>query len=213
MRGFTLIEMMVALILSVIILAGVISVYMSVKQQYQYQHSLAIIQTNGRFSLGFLTRQIRMAGNQRCINPTTEKPASNALVGFSSRLRPSFVSMSAMIVSDGLVIDSCQTVDDHEQFIKTAFYIAKTSHRNKQGQWVNGLYMQMQGHRRIELVSGVNDLQLRYGIRGEQGIVSYVKASQVMNWADVLSVFIKIQLSAGLLHKQQFAYASIYARR
>lgn len=65
-RGFSLVEMMVAMVISLILLAGVVQIYLSSKQSYRLQEGLSRVQENGRFALEFLSRDIRMADFWGC---------------------------------------------------------------------------------------------------------------------------------------------------
>jgi len=60
--GLTLIEIMVAITVSVVLLAGVAQIFMSSKQSYKLQDSLAYVQENGRFALDFIAQDLRHAG-------------------------------------------------------------------------------------------------------------------------------------------------------
>lgn len=66
MSGFSLIEIMVALGISLFIMAGIGYVYVSSKQTYQTQNQLARLQENGRLAFEYLARDIRMAGYWGC---------------------------------------------------------------------------------------------------------------------------------------------------
>jgi type IV pilus assembly protein PilW len=66
--GLTLIELMVALVMGLVLLAGVVTVFVANKQTYRVQDALARLQENGRFALAFLERDIRMAGFSGCKN-------------------------------------------------------------------------------------------------------------------------------------------------
>ena len=61
-RGLTLVELMVALVMGLILLAGLATVFVANKQTYRYQETLATLQENGRFALAMLERDIRSAG-------------------------------------------------------------------------------------------------------------------------------------------------------
>jgi type IV pilus assembly protein PilW len=65
-RGFSLVELMVALVISLILLGGVIKIYESSKQAYRAQDNQARLQENGRFAMYFLAKDIRMAGYMGC---------------------------------------------------------------------------------------------------------------------------------------------------
>jgi type IV pilus assembly protein PilW len=67
-QGLTLVEIMVAVALSVILLTGVIQIFVGSKATYRLQDNIARLQENGRFALDFLTRDVRMAGYRGCTN-------------------------------------------------------------------------------------------------------------------------------------------------
>ncbi len=60
--GLTLIEIMVALAVTLILTAGVIHVYIGSSQTYRTHDSLSRIQENGRYALNRMAREIRMIG-------------------------------------------------------------------------------------------------------------------------------------------------------
>ncbi|NOZ52562.1 MAG: prepilin-type N-terminal cleavage/methylation domain-containing protein [Gammaproteobacteria bacterium] len=60
--GFTLVEIMVAITLSVVLLAGVGQIYVSSKESFRVQHINARLQENQRIAMEFLNRDIRQAG-------------------------------------------------------------------------------------------------------------------------------------------------------
>lgn len=70
-RGLTLVEVMVAITISLILLAGVMQIFISSRQTYRVQDGLARIQENGRFAMQFLTNDIRMAGYTGCASKTS----------------------------------------------------------------------------------------------------------------------------------------------
>lgn len=61
-RGFSLVELMVAMVVSLLLLSGVIQVFVSSKQSYRVVDSYSRLQENGRFAVDVLSRNIRMAG-------------------------------------------------------------------------------------------------------------------------------------------------------
>lgn len=69
MAGLGLVEIMVALAISLVLMAGVYRIYVSSKQSYRVQTNLSRLQEDARLSLAFLNRDIRMAGYAGCANP------------------------------------------------------------------------------------------------------------------------------------------------
>lgn len=61
-RGLTLVELMVALVLGLFLLAVVGTLFLGSKQTYRTQENLARMQENGRFVLDLLGRNVREAG-------------------------------------------------------------------------------------------------------------------------------------------------------
>ncbi|HKJ75771.1 MAG TPA: PilW family protein [Gammaproteobacteria bacterium] len=70
-EGFSLIELMVALTLSLVLLAGVIQVFLGSRQTFRMQEALSRIQENGRYATLFITREGQQAGFLGCADPST----------------------------------------------------------------------------------------------------------------------------------------------
>lgn len=65
-RGFSLVELMVAMAISLLLLAGVIAIFASSRSSYETTDKLSRIQENGRYALDQLTFDIRSAGFVGC---------------------------------------------------------------------------------------------------------------------------------------------------
>ena len=61
-RGVTLIELMIAMVISTIVLLGVGTVYSSSKRSYKVQEEMARLQENARYAFNVMSRDIRGAG-------------------------------------------------------------------------------------------------------------------------------------------------------
>lgn len=84
-RGFSIIELMIAILLGGILLGGVLQILASNKQTFRVQTGLARLQENGRYAKFILSNDIRMAGFQGCpklvnVTPTNliANPPGNA---------------------------------------------------------------------------------------------------------------------------------------
>ena len=66
-RGFSLVELMIALALGLVLIAGVWQVFTSSTQAYRLTDSLSQVQENVRFAMGRLQYEGRMAGYQGCL--------------------------------------------------------------------------------------------------------------------------------------------------
>jgi type IV pilus assembly protein PilW len=67
-RGLSLVELMVALAVGLLLMAGAISIFLSNKRTYQVTEDLSRLQENARFALDTMMRDLRMAGNVGCGN-------------------------------------------------------------------------------------------------------------------------------------------------
>lgn len=61
-RGFSLVELMVALVITLILLAGVAQIFLSSKKSFTIQNALGRQQENGRYVLDTLAKDLRRAG-------------------------------------------------------------------------------------------------------------------------------------------------------
>jgi type IV pilus assembly protein PilW len=68
-RGFSLVELMVAITLALIVTAGVMSVFVGSRSAYQSTAGVAAVSDSGRFALNFLENAVRDAGNMACGSP------------------------------------------------------------------------------------------------------------------------------------------------
>lgn len=67
-RGIGLIELLVALALGLIISAAVMQIFLTSRTTYRMQEAMARVQESGRFAVGYLANEIRMAGYMGCGN-------------------------------------------------------------------------------------------------------------------------------------------------
>lgn len=65
-NGVTLVELMVALVITLILSAGVIQIFLSSSQSYRLHEAVSRIQENARFAIWELQREVRMAGFVGC---------------------------------------------------------------------------------------------------------------------------------------------------
>ncbi len=64
--GLSLIEIMVALVISLFLLGGIVQVFLGNKTAYRFSDASARVQENGRFALDAIAGDIRMAGSWGC---------------------------------------------------------------------------------------------------------------------------------------------------
>lgn len=84
MSGFTLVELMISLTLGLLVLGAISTILVNTGKTNREQTALARMQENGRFALGRLSADIRMAGAQYCSSFGSETGS----VTQGHRLRP-----------------------------------------------------------------------------------------------------------------------------
>jgi type IV pilus assembly protein PilW len=68
LRGMTLVELLVSLVLSMFLMAGIVQIFAGNRITYAFTDGLARIQENARFSLDHLAYTARMAGYSGCLS-------------------------------------------------------------------------------------------------------------------------------------------------
>ncbi|MBU0744104.1 MAG: PilW family protein, partial [Gammaproteobacteria bacterium] len=93
-------------------------------------------------------------------------------------------------------------------FKETAFFISDTRRVDKKNQPIYGLYSSINRGKKQELVSGVSEMQILYGvdIDGQGRVNKYLKASEVDDWDRVLIVMIGLKFQGLRLTKQKNIY-------
>ncbi len=80
-RGFTMIELLIGMALGLIVVASAVTVFSGSRKSVELNSALTDIQDSARFALDAITRDIRMAGFQGCVdinNATAKILANNA---------------------------------------------------------------------------------------------------------------------------------------
>jgi type IV pilus assembly protein PilW len=85
--GFTVVELMVAMVISLLLLGGVVTIFTGSKRTYERLERLSRTQESGRFALDAIVRDIRSAGYMGCSRPSTW---ANTLVGATTTLTWNF---------------------------------------------------------------------------------------------------------------------------
>lgn len=60
--GLTLVELLVSMLLGLLLIAGMVSAYLSASRHYAYEEQMARMQENGRYAMRLLAREFAMAG-------------------------------------------------------------------------------------------------------------------------------------------------------
>jgi len=102
-RGFTLIELMIALVLSSIVIAAVFTVFTSQEKIYNIQDQISEAQQNVRVGLDWIVKEIRMAG----FDPTGSAGAGIVVADAGS------IQITADLDSDGNTDETDEDINFH----------------------------------------------------------------------------------------------------
>lgn len=64
--GLSLVELMIAMVLGAVLMAGVLQVFITSKQTFNLTEEMGWIQENARYAVGFVAEDVRMAGYYGC---------------------------------------------------------------------------------------------------------------------------------------------------
>lgn len=70
-QGFSLLEMMIAMVIGLTLISGAITVFSGSRKSIDLNSALTDIQDNARFAMDTITRDLRMAGFQGCVDINT----------------------------------------------------------------------------------------------------------------------------------------------
>lgn len=177
--GLSLVEMLVALVISLFLIAGVIQLFIGSKQTYRFHDALSRVQENGRFALEAMARDIRMAGYQ----PVGGTATITAIKDPRTNLSTGTDQVSVAWSNDGV------------NTVTTTYSLAAGASGK------SSLFLQRGTDPAQELVEGVEQMQIRYGVDTTTPNLdyvpdSYVAASGVGDWSQVVSVRIDLLLAS-----------------
>lgn len=201
--GLSLVELLIAMVIGLIIIAGVGQILLSGRQSYNTQSGTGTLQENGRFALFYLQRDIRMAGFPRSTGPGG---ALAVATPFISNIADA--SETGQVSSDGVDGASDQIVIRYQSDAAVA-----GSELDCLGQLVGvgaivinryfindgALSCRGNGNNAPQpLINGVDSMQILYGedIDGDTYADVYRNASQVTNWNQIASVRIALLINS-----------------
>lgn len=218
--GFTIIEMMVAVAISMVVLLGFTMTFVSMKQSFLSQDKSSQLQDNERLAMSILTAAGQEAGyypkpaslDSTQITATTSTTyngmsAGQAVTGTSaSGTTPESVSLAfAASANDSLITCQGHTISaaditaapataNGSVGVRNTFYVDSTNKTlNCIVQVNNGTDSTYGGGTTQPLVTNVASMSVAYGVDAGSGSVSgYWPASGVSSWSTVKSVRITL---------------------
>ena len=130
MRGFSMVELMVAVMLALLVTGALISVFVGARQAFQATSGTAALSDAGRFAVNFLEQAVRNAGFMAC--NTTQRQSSILNVALPS-LAYDFTEPLAGYEANNTGVGGAYTV------VAPAVATAAVSADPSIGDWVGGL--------------------------------------------------------------------------
>lgn len=187
-RGFTLVELMVALLLSLLVVGLTLNIFLISRESYRAQVGLSMVKENGRTAMDLLSREISMAGypRSRGIAPIV---MSETFDGASDEI-------TVLYQSDTDCIGNAAPVyADGFSYAKNKYFVSNKS------LMCSSLAEDDSVIDTQEFVYGIDNMQILYGIDGikADGIPSptrYVNFSEVGDVGEVMAVRIGVLASS-----------------
>ncbi|MDZ4730044.1 MAG: PilW family protein [Xanthomonadales bacterium] len=195
--GLTLIELMIAMTLSLLVAAAMIMLFANSKETYRLNENMARLQENGRFAMQLLSSDLRWTDYRACtldivpLLPTALAGVNNASPTGTDRVTITY-QLDECPNPGAFVLPSPPTTRT------TVFFLKASEIDNSR----TSLYRTIDGDE-VELVEGISDLQVLYGedTDGDDIPNYYVDAGSVSNMERVVSV--RFTVTAQTMIEQQ----------
>jgi len=204
-KGLSLVELLVAMLLGLILTGGALQMMLSSQEIYQTTDTLSRIQENGRFTLNFLAKDIRMAGYNTtkdadgkvfwdgacgASNPCTSNGGGSASDQIGILMDPSnnLDCQGNAVAADDTVIANVYYIDDPDNDLISSLYCRGYDVSNDA--WIANAQ---------PLVDGVENMQILYGITDPvtNAITSYISSDDIGDWASIGAVKVSVLLNNG----------------
>ena len=103
MAGLSLIEMMIALIMALIVAAGIITVFASTSSSNKVQQQMAALQEEGRFAIHSLRADLANANGTYCSNSGGNAGLTNSGLYLDALRSPTVYAKTAIAFADNTV--------------------------------------------------------------------------------------------------------------
>lgn len=199
-HGFTLVEILVALTISLFLVAGILQIFLNSKQTYRAQEGLSRIQENGRSAIDILGSNIRQTG-YAAISTSTTSGYSKFTDGAGTAITGTEGASGA---TDDITVSFDSTTDCLGSATPTPGVAVPGGNVPRAVNWFfvdgnNNLACRGNGNATPQpLIEGVEDMQIWYGVDtdGDQTANTYVVAPAAgsSTWNNVVSVRICLLL-------------------
>ncbi len=210
-KGFSLVELLVAMAIGLVLLLGLGTVFLAMKQTFNLRQNMASTQNNERIAMQFLSTAVRNAG--ATANPLTKVPPTQPLAGAGANADAD--TLTVRFWSDPSVANqgcTAQLTPNHaytDVFSITGGYLSCTETDSTVTPAVSTT---------VNLVGGssisnnqLTGMNILYGIdsSGSGSVSQYINASSITNWALVKTVTITLLFNSPLANKENQKISSL----
>ena len=190
--GFTVLEMLLAMSLSAWLLLTVIMLVGDLSQHLHWQQAMTDLMDRENGLAQWLPQRISQAGLSDCLKDKNDRV--QVIKGYGRHQSAPRWLTQRKSQTDAVIISGCRRYRGKQQWINTAYYIAKTHYKNEWGQPEYALYQKVEGGRREVLVSGIEDWSIHYALQlpSDNSQNSWLLASSVNDWRQVSLVSFNI---------------------
>ena len=212
-RGFSLLELLIAIALGSFICIGIFNLYSSLNRLSQRQQVISNFAQNTRFIADFLRNKINQAGDWSC---SSRSPGSLSMPvkGYDADEAKNKLGLTIKSGTDLLQLHECIRLHDKPQYLSIEFFVADTFRTTSLNKKVYALFFKVAHHPREELITGMKNFQLSFGVRdrSQQNICAYHQSSSISDWKKVGAVKIRYTLFDDdfSLHQQGVLYAGLW---
>ena len=210
--GLTLIELMVAMTISLILMGVAMNVFLSTRETHRVVNNLARLQENGRFAIDQMSQIVRMTGyqgnsaSQWVMGPLTLATSGiNRLAGTDNDTNGSDTISVAYRGTADTFIKDCHGIDVGAADTVVNQYALSANNELTCGVSRNGGAVQT-----LVVIDGVDALHVMYGVDSDNDDAAdqYVTAPNVADMEDVVSVRVALllmTLDTGLVNQNDTA--------
>jgi type IV pilus assembly protein PilW len=200
-RGFTLVEIMVAMTIGLLMMAGILQITLANKESSRLQRNMGFVQENIRSAMEFLARDVRMAGHYINDNPNALILDEDAPVPFLNVSAATIVT-STPVTADGGGANNDQITLTRESNTDCLGQATPPDANGNQfainHYFISNQRLMCRGNTSAAqpLVDGVESLQILYGENTDGNPLSanrYVQPDQVDDMKNVVSVRIAMR--------------------
>lgn len=218
-RGFSLVELSVAILIALFLIGGVLTVEQGIHTSYQDNSGLSQLQDNERFAMSLITEIVQRGGyypNPSTNNLTTALPSENTttpqgmnavlasgqfLFGVNSGATPQDSLLVRYMTAAGQGINLCDGTTGGTATAANVFYIAADAVNAS----TSDLYCELQPsngagwNAAVPLVNGIVDMQIMYGVHttgADNNVDTYMTATNVTangDWPNVTSLQVSLE--------------------